>query len=105
MSELESFGLSEAEANKTISEIHMQEISRSHCSQWRMLYSHLELDQIVVSDMEHRGTSEEERRLAFFNAWKGRKGSDATYGRLIYALLKIMCRQDAEFVKQLCINT
>lgn len=79
----------------------MEEIARSYCSNWRMLYSHLELDKIVVSDVDRMNVSEEEKRQAFFAAWRKRKGTDATYERLLYALLKTGCREDAEGVYKL----
>ena len=39
--------------------------------------------------------SEGERRRAFLAAWNKRKGSDATYGALLHALLKTGCQEDA----------
>ena len=102
---IRSFGLSEEDAIKRVSDIHMQEISRSYCSQWRMLYSHLEVEKIVVLDVDRMNVSEQEKRHTFFAEWRERKGSDSTYIRLLYALLKIGCREDAEGVCKLLALT
>ncbi len=98
---LETFSLLEEDTVKRVSDTHMEEIARSYCSRWRMLYSYLEVDKIVVSDVDHMSVSEGEKRHAFFAAWRERKGSDATYGRLLHALLKTGCRKDAEGVCEL----
>ena len=44
---------------------------------------------------------EGEKRREFFLGWKEKKGSGATYGCLIRALLKIKSRQDAESICKL----
>ena len=90
---------------KTVSETHMEEISHSYCSKWKLLYCHLEVDRIVVSDVDLMRASEREKRHAFLVMWKEKKGSDATYKRLLYALLKTGCREDAEGVCKLLIST
>ncbi len=98
---MESFGLSEEYFNKEISDVHLDQISRSYCGKWRELYCYLELDEILVSDMDHMIGSEEEKRRKFFAQWKEKKGSDVTYRRLLDALLEIGCRKDAEAICKL----
>ena len=87
-----------------ISDIHLNEISHSHCRKWRLLYSHLLLDKIVVDDVDRMPvTEEEDKRASFFHKWKEIKGSEATYQVLYNALIKIECKSDAEFVRNLVI--
>ena len=86
-------------ANSLVSDVHLQDISHSCCSKWRFLPARLEMEEIVVEDIDRlQGLSEEEKRLAFFKQWKSEKGSEATYKKLIDALEKIDCREDAENV-------
>ena len=98
---LASHHLSEEDINKQITDGHMEVISRSSCGKWRSLRPHLELDSIVVEDIDHMQSDECERRSKFFAIWKGKQGSRVTYKRLIRALLKIKCTQDAESVCKL----
>ncbi len=98
---LQSFGLSEEHANQKVSDVHMVEISRCYCKRWKLLCPYLDLEGIIVNDMELVSGSEGEKRRAFFAAWRERKGSDATYRRLLYALLKTGCREDAEEICKL----
>ena len=91
--------------NKQVSDAHLEDISRSCCSGWRSLPSRLEMRKIVVEDIDRlQGLSEEEKRLYFFKQWKSEKGSEATYKKLIDALVKIKCREDAEKVQCLIEN-
>ena len=98
---MESSGLSEEGGNRRVSDIHIEEISRLYCKRWKLLCPHLEMEGIIVSDVDHTGNDEREKRRAFLAAWKENKGSGATYRRLLYALLKIGCREDAEAVCKL----
>ena len=85
--------------NREISDEHLQEISQSHCGQWRSLPSHLKMPTITSDDVDRETShNEEEKRLKFFKKWKQERGSDATYKELIHALITIKCRQDAEVV-------
>ena len=102
---MKRFGLSEQDMIKKVSDTHMEKISRSYCSQWRSLYSYLEVDQIVVSDVDRMNSSQREKRCAFFTAWREKMGSDATYRSLVCALLKIGCQEDAECVCKLLSST
>ena len=55
----------------------------------------------MKDDIDRKGIGESEKRLDYFTEWKEQKGSAATYKSLIRALLKIGCRDDAEYVYQL----
>ena len=61
----------------------------------------MDLTSLVVNDIESTFASEMEKRLEFLIAWRKIKGSDATYKRLIDALLMIGCREDAEGIHKL----
>ena len=96
---------SRASLSEQVSDVHLQDISRSCCSKWRRLPARLEMEEIVVQDIDRlQGLSEEEKRLNFFKQWKSEKGSEATYKKLIDALVKIKCREDAEKVQCLIEN-
>lgn len=84
--------------NQRVSDQHIEKFSRSHGKKWRSLPPYLELETIAVDDIDRnpRTLTEEEKRHAFFSKWKHVKGSRATYRRLVGALLKIQCREDAE---------
>lgn len=84
-----------------ISDDHLEKISRSCCEKWKSLPAHLELDTIVASDIDKKQKDEEEKRHDFFKKWKRTKGSAATYGKLISALEKIDCKDDAEKVHKI----
>lgn len=112
---LERYGLTEERYNREVSDVHLEDISRSHCSQQehpiflRLLVSGLGMKpgtlRCILSDTI--GMSESRRTLAFLTAWKRQRRSSATYKELIMALLGIDC--DAEAVCKLlrysvCIN-
>ena len=50
----------------------------------------------MAEDIDKSQKGEREKRHDFLLKWKDVEGSDATYGQLITALLKIKCKQDAE---------
>lgn len=104
---MKKFGVLKEHYNKEISDTHVDVLSRSHCKKWRPLHSYLELEEIVVSDIDRdcRHVEEADKRNAFFREWKRRKGSEATYRKLVYALLKTECRKDAENVCKLLAET
>ena len=89
------------ECNKQISDAHLERLSSKCCDEWRNLTSHLEMDSIVKRDIDRKCVSERQKRLDYFTEWKDQKGSAATYKSLTKALLKIDCRDDAEYVYQL----
>lgn len=92
------------EVKKQITDEHIEEISHSMCSQWESLPAYLDLPPIIVQDINRSSTAttEREKRKIFFTTWKDEQGSGATYEKLISALLKIRCRQDAESIIKLC---
>ena len=90
--------------SERVSDAHLEDIARSCCSGWRSLPSRLEMRKIVVEDIDRLQVSEEEKRLEFFKRWKREKGSEATYKKLIDALVEINCREDAEEVQHLIQN-
>ena len=81
-----------------ITDVHLEVISRSYCGKWKRLPSHLNMESVVVDDIDRLAIDEDEKRLKFLSTWKTTKGSDATYKKLISALLKIKCVYDAEGV-------
>ena len=54
-----------------------------------------------MSDTDKNNDLEVEKRNAFFSVWRAMKGSEATYQKLVYALLKTSARHDAESVCKL----
>ena len=98
----EKYKLKKKDASKQISDIHLDKISHSCCSQWRRLPPYLCMERIVKDDVNRLSASEEaEKRSLFFSKWVDEKGSDATYEKLISALLKMGCKNDAEKVCKL----
>ena len=95
---LEHYGVTEADVNKQISDVHLEEISRVACQGWRLLPARLEIEHIEVSNIERDHRLEEEKRLAFLQKWKGQHTFEATYKALMNALISIKHVQDAESV-------
>ena len=95
---IKKYELPEKEYDKKVSDAHLETISRSSCKHWERLPSHLEMNDIVVSDVRRTQIDEEGKRLEFLRKWREQKGSKATYKQLVLALLKIECRDDAEKV-------
>ena len=98
---LRKYELTEEDSKLPISDPHLEEISRTSSKDWRSLPSHLELSDTTVGDIERDSQKEDERRNNFFFTWKHKKGTRATYRKLVHALLKIDCRRDAEKVCEL----
>lgn len=98
---MRQFQVTVEDCSKQVSDSHLEEISRSCCEKWRSLPSYLDLPKLMSADIDREHIGEEERRNSFFSTWKLKKGSDATYRKLIYALVKIECRHDAEKVCKL----
>lgn len=98
---IKRYQLRRADLTNQISDTHLVEISLSHCQKWKFLPSFLDIESIVAQDIDTERISEEDKRRAFFLKWKDLKGSDATYERLIIALLRIKCKDDAESVCKL----
>ena len=95
---LQHYQLTADICSEQISDVHLEQISHSHCEDWRRLPPHLELETIMASDIDRKQVAEDEKRQEFFFAWKKTNGSGATYKNLIEALLKIGCKQDAESI-------
>ena len=92
------YHLTEEDVGKQITDEHIEVISRSTCRKWRSLYAHLDLSSIAVDDVDHLPVDEDQKR---FTSLKEKKGSEATYKKLISALLTTECREDAECVCKL----
>lgn len=92
------FGVSEEFVNRRVSDVHVVEISCCSCRYWKRLYPYLELEKIDVFDVDKQGGEEREKRRAFLELWRERKGREATYSKLLSALLMTDCREDAEEV-------
>jgi hypothetical protein len=98
-------GLADEDTNQVVTDIHLECISRTCCKQWKSLPSHLGLEDIVAEDIDKSQKTEREKRHEFLRQWKSTKGSEATYKRLIDALLQIRCKQDAEKVQEMLIES
>ena len=98
---LKHYSLSPEVCRQKVSDDHLDKISRSYCEHWRDLETCLDLGPSMVKDIKRMQGDEAEKRREIFFGWKKRKGFDATYERLIRALLKIDCRQDAESICEL----
>ena len=105
------YELTEDDLNQEISDSLLNQIALEHCACWKFLPPHLDLGNITVSDttLSVPSSSERDKRLEFFQRWKRTKGSEATYKKLVAALLNIGEQQDAEMVckllKQSCQST
>ena len=95
------YHLAEEDVDKQITDKHIEVISRSSCKKWRFLYAHLDLASIDVDNIDHMQVDEDQKRFKFLITWKEKKGSEATYKKLISALHTMECRQDAECVCEL----
>lgn len=92
---LQHYKLTEECCDRQVTDSHLEDISGCCCGQWRSLPSHLEMEMLVARDIEHEHTTEQEKRKDFLFAWKQKKGFHATYRKLVNALLRIDCRDDA----------
>ena len=97
----ERYELSEADLNQQVSDIHIEEIPDFLCEKWRSLPPYLEMEAMVAKDInrDHSGCDEREKRSSFFNKWKEMKGQEATYKKLIHALIK---RNDIQSAESVC---
>ena len=91
-------------SSQVVSDLHLEVISRSYCTKWKSLPAHLEMKEVVVNDIDRINGDEQEKRHAFLKKWKAVKGSEATYKKLINALLAIECREEAEGVRELLLS-
>ena len=102
---MRSCGLTEREWKKKIRNIHLQRISQNYCHQWENLIPHLGMKAITEHDIERSSGSPGKKRRRFLFKWEEEKGSEATYEKLISALLEIKCKEDAEGVCRLLQNS
>ena len=104
---LREYQLTEEVFDRQISDPHLEEISRTSSTKWRSLPPHLDIPDTTctVGDIECDSQNEEERQNNFFFTWKRKKGTRATYRKLVCALLKIGCRGDAEKVCRLLLES
>lgn len=100
---MKHFKLKEEHLERETSNCHLDKICLSCCRDWRLLPSQLEMEDHVVENIECDGSivGEVAKKRAFFLQWKRMKGFDATYKRLVTALLNIKSRKDAESVCKL----
>ena len=98
---LQKYNLEDKDCRVEITDCHLQEISSNLCEDWRSLPAYLEMEVIVVSDIDRKQVDESEKRHDFLLKWKNVKGSEATYKKLVAALLARKCRGDAEKVCRL----
>lgn len=98
---MEYYKLTEEEFDKQVTDSHLEEISGFCCGQWKLLPSYLEMEMLVAKDSGREHKEEQEKRKDFLLAWKQKKGFHATYRKLVHALLKINCRDDADEVCKL----
>ena len=101
---IKKYELSESSCNKMITDVHLDKISR-RCSfgggARKSLAIHLGLGKNIAEDINRGPGNEWEKRSALFDEWIRIKGSEATYTRLVTALLTIQHKQDAEEVLRL----
>ena len=93
-----TFGLKEEVCTRVVTDAHLEEFTRDYGEDWRTIHAYLELKSIVTRDTDKKPVGEREKRHTFFTEWKFQKSRDATYEKLVSALLKIKNREDAEAV-------
>ena len=98
---LTKYRLKEEDVKRQITDLHIDEISRSFCKKWRSLPAQFKMEPIVVNDINRKPGDEDEKRRDFLLQWREEKGSRATYKVLISALLNIKCENEAEGVCKL----
>ena len=98
---LEQYNLGKEECSKKVTDKHLVTISSSYCKKWRFIYPYLDMTSTDVTNAEKGGNDEESKGQRFLERWKEKKGCDATYIKLINALLEVECRNDAESVCEL----
>ena len=95
------YKLADQDLDKEISDLHLDEIAQSKDIKWKSLPSRLGLPNVVAKDTSKDFPKESDKRCEFFQQWKQRKGSEATYRSLVRALLDIKERDNAEYVCKL----
>ena len=98
---MEKYNLKEEDVNKKVSDLHIDEISRSDCNEWRSLPAQFKMKKIVATDIDRKQIAEHEKRSEFLFKWREQKGSRSTYKELIRAVLNISGEDEAEGVCKL----
>ena len=95
--------LSEDDLNQEISDSHLDQIALKHCACWKLLSPHLDLGNMTINDITLSLTlaTETDKSVEFFRQWKKVKGFEATYKKLVAALLKIDQKHEAGIVCKL----
>ena len=91
-----------SDVDKKITDEHMLFISKELCCNFRDLMLRLHLRTTVNIDLSK--VDDDEKRHTIFKTWKKEQGSKATYTKLIKALLKMKCREDAKYICELLKN-
>ena len=99
------FKLADQDLDKVISNLHFDEISQTRDINWKSLPSRLGLQDNVAKDIDKDFSKEFDKRREFFQQWKQKNGSEATYRSLVRALLDIKQIDNAEYVCELLQQT
>ena len=102
---IDHFGLNVEEITKVVTDVHLADFTKDYGEDWEMMPAYLELNSIVARDIKKSNARERERRHEFFDEWKTQKKNGATYERLVYALLKIGNRKDADGVCRMLLSS
>ena len=92
---LKHHGLSEEDCGQQVSNKHLALFSLSLCGRWKMLPALLDMEPITAEDAAKDAGNEEGKRYRFLLKWSQSQGFQATYKKLILALLELKCAQDA----------
>lgn len=87
--------------SKVVSSLHVAKLCQSHLGRWRLLHAFLDLDEAVANDIDRENRPEEEKKSNFLQAWKQRKGGEATYRALYNALVEHGDQKDADYLATL----
>lgn len=95
------YKLTAQDLSEVVSQPILEKLSRLYSISWRQISPYLGLPAVVTTDIDRKPVDEGEKRREFLQKWKQMKGSDATYEKLICALLEVERRSDAEGLCQL----
>lgn len=90
-------GPNQEECTSEVADVDLEKFTHTHAQDWRCLPPHLEMHGIIVKHLERKLVDERERRYNFFTEWHSQKGSDATYEKLVKALV-------TDQVQKLCVR-
>ena len=93
---LDYFDLKPEDVNVKIDVQHINEIAKICIKEWDCLHTKLGIDTKDIAATE--AGSSQNRSLQIICLWKKQNGREATYKRLIDALIKIKSREEAESV-------